>query len=269
MGGAGTGVSRGGRLIMLNDLVPKDTVLPSRHAARASVLDRGGPAPLSYGPRPLKSAGGPTQSKTLRQLGWFRGKLILAFFFAVLPLVCDAQNGVLWTTNYYAVTGTTLPELRQSIREKRPWKASFDWDGMTDWQVRWQFSVTPTPGGCRCNNFSTSTSITVTLPRWVAPTNAPETVKQIWQKYWTALAHHEAGHAAIALAAAAEIQKRVKEVGEGADCDFLKRKIKELAQGVVETHRKRDKDYDERTRHGATQGATLPGRPRRERERGR
>lgn len=191
--------------------------------------------------------------------------LIAAFIFAVSSLVCEAQNGVRWTTNYYAVSGMTLQELRQSIREKRLWKARFDWDGMTDWQVRWQFGVVPTPGGWRCNTFSTTTTITITMPRWVPPTNAPETVKAIWQKYSTALGQHEAGHAAIALAAAAEAQKRVKEIGEGADGDSLKKQINDLAQGVVEAHRQRDREYDERTRHGTTQGASLPGRPRRER----
>jgi len=172
---------------------------------------------------------------------------------------------VRWTTNYYAVKGATLPELRQSIRENRPWKLKHDWDGMTDWQVKWQFTTVPTPGGCRCSVFTTQTTITITMPRWVAPTNAPETVKQIWQHYVTALGQHEAGHVAFALAAAAEVQKQAKEIGEGADCASLQKRINELAQQAVESHRQRDKEYDERTRHGATQGASLPGRPRRER----
>jgi len=251
---------------MRKDLVPQDALVPWNHEPRASVLDCGGSVPLSYAPRPLKSATGLAQSKTLRQPGRFRGKFILALFLAVLPLVCEAQNGVLWTTNYYAVTGSTLPGLRQSIRDKRPWRARFDWDGMTDWQVRWQFSVLPTSAGCHCSSFSTTTTIKVTMPRWIVPTNAPEMVKQIWKNYSTALGQHEVGHAAIALAAAAGMQKRVKEIGEGADCDSLKLQINDLVKGVVIAHRKRDKEYDERTRHGATQGASLPGRSRRGRD---
>lgn len=177
----------------------------------------------------------------------------------------EAQQPVRWTTNYYSVTGATLPEIRQSMRQNRPWKERYDLDGMTDWKVTWQFSVMQTANGCRCSSFVTQTTITVTMPRWFAPTNAPDTVRQIWQKYAIALAQHEAGHAAIALAAASELQRRVQSLGDGRDCTSLKQQINNLGQQVMAEHRQRDKDYDASTRHGATQGASLPGRPRRDR----
>jgi predicted secreted Zn-dependent protease len=191
--------------------------------------------------------------------------VLLLLLVLLFPIVAEAQNPIRWTTNYYAVTGATLSEIRQSVRQNRPWKEKFDLDGMTEWRVTWQFSVMPTPGGCRCSLFGTQTVITNTLPRWIAPTNAPDTVKQIWQKYATALGQHEAGHAAIALAAAADVRKRIQETGEGVDCAGLKKRINDLCRQVIEEHRKRDKDYDEQTQHGATQGASLPGRARRAR----
>ncbi len=178
----------------------------------------------------------------------------------LIPAVTEAQNSIRWTTNYYAVTGATLPQLRESIRQNRPWKEIIDVDGMTDWRVTWQFSVTPTEGGCRCNAYSTQTAIVIVLPRWTAPTNAPEAVRTIWQNYALALGQHEAGHGAIALAAAAEMHRRVKEAGEGPDCASLKQRLNTLSQQVTDDYRRRDRDYDERTRHGATQGAFLPGR---------
>ena len=176
-----------------------------------------------------------------------------------------AQNSVRWSTNYYSITGATLPELRQSIRQNRPWKEKFEHDAMTDWRVNWQFSVAPSANGCRCSSFGTQTTIVVSMPRWIAPTNAPDTVRQIWTQYVAALGRHEAGHAAFAFAAAAEMHKRVKAAGDGADCDGLKKQINDLCQQIIEEHRKRDKEYDEKTRHGATQGAVMPGRIRRER----
>lgn len=189
----------------------------------------------------------------------------VALLLLWLPYLATAQNSLRWTTNYYAVTGAALPEIRQSIRQSRPWKERFDLDGMTDWRVTWQFSVAPTSSGCRCGSFSTQTTIATTLPRWIAPTNAPESVKTIWQNYAAALGQHESGHAAVALAAATEMRKRVGQAGEGSSCDGLKQRINELSQQVVEEYRKRDKEYDERTRHGATQGAAWPGRGRRDR----
>jgi predicted secreted Zn-dependent protease len=190
---------------------------------------------------------------------------LVVLFALLLPVLAEAQNPVRWTTNYYAVTGATLPEIRQSMRQSRPWKEKFDLEAMTEWKVTWQFSVMATASGCRCSSFGTQTSITVTMPRWFTPTNAPDTVKQIWQKYAKALAQHEAGHAAIALAAGTELRKRLPELGEGMDCATLKQRINDLGQQVIAEHRKRDKDYDASTRHGATQGASLPGRTRRDR----
>lgn len=187
----------------------------------------------------------------------------VTLFLLWFPILAVAQNSLRWTTNYYTVTGATLTEIRQSVRQSRPWKEKSDLDGVTEWRVTWQFGVMPTSGGCRCSSFGTQTTITVTVPRWIAPTNAPDAVRQIWQKYSVALGQHEAGHAAIALAASAELRKRVQEAGESADCVGLTKRINDLGRQVIEEHRKRDKDYDERTQHGATQGASLPGRTRR------
>jgi predicted secreted Zn-dependent protease len=195
---------------------------------------------------------GPRPVRRLRVL-W----LLLVLLF---PIVAAAQNPIRWTTNYYTVTGASLSEIRQSIRQNRPWRERFDLDGMTDWRVTWQFNVTQNGGGCRCSSFDTQTAIKITLPRWIAPTNAPNTIKDIWQKYAVALGQHEAGHAVIALAAAADLRKRVQEIGEGKDCASLKQRINDLGRQVIEAHRKRDKDYDEQTQHGVTRGASLPGR---------
>jgi predicted secreted Zn-dependent protease len=196
--------------------------------------------------------------------GFFR-KCFPALTAVLFVLSARAQNSVRWTTNYYTITGATLPELRQSIRQNRPWKERLEHDAMTDWRMNWQFTVTPTPGGCRCSTFGTQTTIAITMPRWAAPTNAPDSVREIWRKYSTALGQHEAGHAAIALAVAAELHKRIKSVGEAAGCDELRGRIDLLGRQVVEEHRQREREYDGKTRHGATQGAALPGRARRER----
>jgi predicted secreted Zn-dependent protease len=190
----------------------------------------------------------------------WRTALAALLLLQLFSLLASAQNSVAWTTNYYSVTGATLPEIRQSIRQSRPWKERFDADGWTDWHVAWRFAVTSSQSGCRCSSFTTQTTIRITMPRWLAPTNAPDSVAQAWQKYAAALGQHEAGHAHLALAAAADLQKRIKEIGEGTDCESLKQRINALGEQIVEQHRKRDREYDERTRHGISQGAFLPGR---------
>lgn len=173
-----------------------------------------------------------------------------------------AQTARQWVTNHYPVTGATLPEIRQSIRLSRPWKDRREVDGFTDWRVNWQFNMISTAEGCQWSTFTTQTRITMTLPRWTPPTNAPAAVVHIWTNYYAALLRHEVGHGQMASAAADELQRRVKSSGGAGDCESLKRILNGLGETVVAEFRQKDREYDERTRHGATDGATLPGRVR-------
>ena len=188
---------------------------------------------------------------TLCLIGW-----------VTLVATAAAQNSVHWTTNYYLVTGATLPEIRRSINAARPWKDQQNTDAMTKWRVNWRFTFAQSAEGCYCNTFSTITTIAITLPRWIAPTNAPQPLKDTWARYFTALTKHEVGHTQIGLSAAAELQKRSRDFGTLADCENLKAKINGIAERVMRDFQKRDEEYDERTRHGATEGAFLPGSER-------
>jgi predicted secreted Zn-dependent protease len=98
------------------------------------------------------------------------------------------------------------------------------------------------------------------LPRWIAPTNAPAEVRAAWAKYIAALEAHEAGHAELAIAAAAEMHKRMERIGSESDCNTLQTRVQTECQSVLDSFRAQEKDYDRRTRHGATQGATFRGR---------
>jgi predicted secreted Zn-dependent protease len=185
----------------------------------------------------------------------------LSFISALwLPAFALAQNTVQWTTNYYAVTGTTLGEIRDSLARSRPWKDKSSLDALTQWRIEWRYQFASSDAGCRCTSFTTKTTIAITLPRWTRSTNAaPETATH-WDRYMTALRRHELGHAQIGLAAAAEQHKRINEVGRQTDCAALKKKIDMLAQQTVDDYGRRDRDYDERTGHGAKEGAVLSGR---------
>jgi predicted secreted Zn-dependent protease len=106
---------------------------------------------------------------------------------AVMFFACQVrgQDTVQLSTNYYVVSGATLGEMRQSMRQSRPWKGQSPLEGMTDWRITWQFNLTPAGDGCRCSSFITKTSIATTLPAWMAPTNATPAVRTVWQRYIT------------------------------------------------------------------------------------
>jgi predicted secreted Zn-dependent protease len=172
-----------------------------------------------------------------------------------------ADNLTRWTTNYYNVAGSTIRDIHRSLAQSRPWRDKSSTDGLTDWHVTWHFYVAASGDKCRCTSFSTTTTITMTLPRWIAATNTPPEIKTAWQRYATALGQHEAGHAQFALNAAAEMQKQGKNL-EMPNCDALRSQISSQCQAILDDFRNREKAYDERTKHGATQGAFLrPDRP--------
>jgi predicted secreted Zn-dependent protease len=187
------------------------------------------------------------------------GRLAVAgAFLALLPLgLAQPQNKLLWRTNYYSITGASFGEIRRSIEQSRPWKDSEYRTGLTEWQIDWRFEVTPGGDGCRCSSFNTTTTITNSLPRWTPPTEATAEVKAAWGRFIQALGVHEDGHSRLALAAVAELHKRIKELGPAPDCEGLRKRINAIAERVIEEHRQRERDYDRRTHHGETQGAAL------------
>jgi predicted secreted Zn-dependent protease len=178
-------------------------------------------------------------------------RLLWQHLFAVavvaLPAVASAQT-IHWTTNFYSVTGANFREIRQSIATSHPWKDGFDGD--TQWRVQWSYQLTPTPNGCSCTSFRTTTTITTTLPRWTPPDEVMPEVKEQWTRYFTNLMQHEAGHARIGMVAAAEVDRQVRQNSTASDCESLGKAINERAERIVENHRAKDREYDQRTNHG-------------------
>jgi predicted secreted Zn-dependent protease len=186
----------------------------------------------------------PRMSYSARSLLWLRAFLLL---FAV-GVSAHAQNSVSISTNFYAASGSNFREIRRSIEQARPWKDNFDGD--TRWEINWKYTTTQGPGGCTPSGFSTTTKIVVTLPRWTPPPDVLSEVKTQWTRYFTNLAQHEAGHARLGLAAAAEVQKQIAGVGTQADCAQLRQLINDRANAVVADYRRREVEYDKRTDHG-------------------
>lgn len=174
--------------------------------------------------------------------------LVTATVLALFPCVLRAQNSIVWTTNYYSVTGASFREIRQSIAASRPWKDGFDGD--TRWNVEWKFNMVESANGCSCSSFSTATKIVTTLPRWAPAAGADLEAGRQWTNYFVSLAQHEAGHARLGIAAAADIRKSLAAIAAQPDCDRLKKLINERAERVLADYRAREREYDRRTDHG-------------------
>ena len=158
-------------------------------------------------------------------------------------------------TNYYAVTGATVQEIRSDIARKRPWKQEVD--GFTAWKIDWFYRTEATDSECRLQSFEVKTDVTVTVPRWTPPADVDPETKRSWTTYINGLLAHEDGHKRIALAAATEVRNRLQRLNSAASCDALDAHVKHEATHAIDEFKKREKTYDERTEHGRKDGAIL------------
>ena len=178
-----------------------------------------------------------------------------ALMLLFIPASLYAQGTLVIRTNYYRVAGSTPREIQRSLDQSRPRMGQHD--GQTTWQITWQFNTANQDGNCRLTSFTTRTTITLTMPLWAMPTNTAPDVFKAWRDYCLALSEHEQGHVQLAKEAAAAIQQRAQTFTPRSDCSALKNEVNSVCRSIVETHRQQEKDYDERTRHGASQGAVL------------
>jgi predicted secreted Zn-dependent protease len=168
------------------------------------------------------------------------GRSLAGLLFLVLAFGAGAQ-GVDWKTNHFVVTGATHREIRESISRSRPFKEKFD--AFTVWDVRWNFSFRATAEGCRCTGVSTVTSVTMHLPWWKVPTNAPADLKDWWRTYYARLLDHEVGHARIGLTAAAHLRRHIAAQPATASCETLKDQLNNAAQAMGEGVRRKDRTW--------------------------
>lgn len=161
-------------------------------------------------------------------------------------------------TNFYSVSGATLRELWSAQAQQRPWKSNAAFAARTQWKMTWKFSAAADGDRYRIREFALTTEVTMTLPRWRPPPDADTNVVTHWTRYYQALITHELGHVAIARQAATELRRQVDNLASAGSGAELRNRIQQTVNATQELYRRRERDYDIRTRHGATQGAVLP-----------
>lgn len=191
-----------------------------------------------------------------------RMALLLTVSLAAVCLTARADDLVVVRTNYYSVRGETLRELRRSLDLNRPQADFGAHDAQTIWRFECRSESQAQHGEFRLRAFEVKSTITITLPSWTPPPNASPELRNFWLEYFVALRTHEWGHAKIALEVAPAMQARVREVAPRQNREEFIRLVTAQARAVQQEAEHRQKEYDEVTRHGATQGAVWRhGRP--------
>ncbi len=73
-----------------------------------------------------------------------------------------------------------------------------------------------------------------------------------------ALIAHEAGHAALGVDAARNIERRLSQMGDRSSCDQLESEANALAREIIVRDTRLDSQYDVDTNYGERDGARFP-----------
>lgn len=162
----------------------------------------------------------------------------------------------------YPVVGSTLAQLASMIAMLGPVRGGRRFSAYTDWQVHWAYQRVSEGDLWRATDVTVTVTLRTTLPRWHPCATADAALARAWSEYVSALEVHEAGHAALAEAAAQALCEGLCGLSPEPSREALDARATATAHAVVEEHRRREADYDRETEHGARQGCSLEKAPR-------
>jgi predicted secreted Zn-dependent protease len=159
---------------------------------------------------------------------------------------------------YYRINGGTVRELDQQMRQLGPLdRTGAHYDGYTQWHISWKYHSVQKDGVCKLDSARVTVTIQTTLPQWDPPRFSRPGLDSSWREFEAALATHENGHKAIALQAAEAILATLEALAPQDSCEALDALVSSEGNRLLAEARLNETEYDQRTRHGATQGAHL------------
>lgn len=180
-------------------------------------------------------------------------------FVCLLMLSTHAKGEVAVNIDheFYPVKVAKASELLTELNRLSPIREGGDiFHGVTDAHISWRFWWNEENGKCRIDRVTTTVDIKHTLPR-LESADPESGLMSIWNKWYPALIEHEKGHAITAIQIAHEIDASILLLPEYQSCKALTRDANETGHRLLDKLRQMDREYDEKTDHGKTQGASL------------
>lgn len=158
--------------------------------------------------------------------------------------------------SYYTITGSTVAELIASMDANKP-AQNQGWRAYTTHNWKWNYESTGmTDTGCAAQNVSGRVDVNISLPKLSSEANISQSVKDTWNSYLTNLTAHEQGHGKISIDVAKAVVQALVDA-RLPDCNNIKSHLSTVAKQAEQSVTQSDSKYDQETRSGATQGATL------------
>lgn len=161
---------------------------------------------------------------------------------------------LVWKT--YDVYGTDYSSLIRSLAVNGPKVNGSSFHGMARWNVSYKYETKAAAKQCKFSQFELKIAGEILMPSWRDESNAPADLRQRWSRYYSALKAHEEGHVQHGNELALRVREHLLGLGNfdcAASADLAQREFERIYNNVKD----RDREYDQRTQHGATQGAVL------------
>jgi predicted secreted Zn-dependent protease len=185
---------------------------------------------------------------------------VVAAIAALMTVPALAEPAISETVDYYDVSGATGREVRASLNREGPVSGNDGkrYDAVCRWNVSWKFQYRERGNTCAITSVSTDVKITITFPRLKTDETTSPSLVKAFANYSEKLMLHEKGHAQNAIDAARKIEAGILGLPPEPTCGGLRSTANALGHSLIKEANRADADYDQRTRHGATQGARFP-----------
>jgi predicted secreted Zn-dependent protease len=151
---------------------------------------------------------------------------------------------------FYDVEGNEYEALRRSLYHRGPQ----GFHGEAIWGVSYFFQPVRGKGGCTASKFEAKLEAKILMPRWTRRDGASADLIARWQRYEVGLLAHEEAHLDHGRELVRALNREMQTFPPTKYCKELDEAVDAYIDEREKAYRKLDKEYDERTDHGAKLG---------------
>ena len=200
---------------------------------------------------------GPTRA--LASNSWLTAVLLLAAF--MISGTSESEHLVDEQIRFYSISGNSASEIRANLDKNSPIILHGKrFDASTDSDIQWTLRMRIIDDKCQLEQVSTHVALLFTLPELTLDDTGADYLNNRWNRYYQALVRHEEGHALIALRAARQIELTLGRLSDAPDCEVLESTANKLANEILLIFETVNRRFDEKTMHGALDGAIFPNK---------
>jgi predicted secreted Zn-dependent protease len=143
----------------------------------------------------------------------------------------------------YTVQGTSVEEIRRSLRETSREATRRNASGLHTWKLSYSYRYLQHDSYCEMTDVAIELRSEITVPNWVDREQADSTLAAQWETYITQLRGHEYTHREHSYRAAREMSRELLGL-ETPRCSGMRPNAQALANRILDKYRRLDEEFD-------------------------